>query len=272
MPPPARLLDYGCGIGSRRAAAARGRLPRRVRGLRQPERRVPALAPAAARPRRAGPRPRRARRPAASTLAYAFDVIEHVARRVRLPARDGAARAARGRQLPRARARRPATCTTSCRSARCSTTSRARGLRRYARAPGARTSCSTRRGGARRCARGWCGCAAGEWRADPVAPLTILAPWPSGSSATSSATSCGCSSCPTRWSSSAPCRSRPTRTGTCAPVRRPVLRGHRHARGPGRGPGRGPAALTFADGAVGTASGSRTCSSTSAATTQSKGV
>ena len=30
-------------------------------------------------------------------------------------------------------------------------------------------------------------------------------------------------------------------------------------------------ALTFGDGAVGTASGSRTCSSTSAATTQSKG-
>ena len=76
--PGARVLDYGCGIGSDGLLLLEAGYRVEFADFDNPSARLPALAPRAAGARRAGPRPRPGACPAASTLAFAFDVIEHV--------------------------------------------------------------------------------------------------------------------------------------------------------------------------------------------------
>src|SRR5581483_10905279 len=90
----------------RRADAPGGRLPGRVRRLRQPERRVPPLAPVQAGARGAGPRPRPG---CARRVRRRLRVRRDRARRgpLRVPRGAGAQGADRGRQPAGAGARRP---------------------------------------------------------------------------------------------------------------------------------------------------------------------
>ena len=120
----ARLLDYGCGIGTDGLRLLRRGLRGRVRRLRQPEHRVPALA---ARRRRASTRRsttstrRRARR-----LRPRLRLRRDRARRgpVRVPGRARGPRRRSCSSTCSSPTRRAPTCTGRCRSTRCSTTPR----------------------------------------------------------------------------------------------------------------------------------------------------